>query len=207
MKKLLITSATNKELKPTKNYLSHLYLGNALIDISFLVTGVGPSKTEKSLNDKLSKNRLDLVINIGTIGALSPDLHLNEIFFPTLFCAMVNESLETIKLSERLEEYLGSLQVPWKSGRLFSSDIPVTSRQQKRKILEISSARAVDMEAFSACKVCKNFELPFLSIKVITDMAESHALASYVAQLKISLETLKEAVKLLIDNIIDNIGA
>jgi nucleoside phosphorylase len=206
MKKLLIISATNRELKPIRNYLSHLYLGNALIDISFLTTGIGPNKTEQSLSGKLNKNQFDLVINIGTVGALSPDLHLNEIFFPTLFCAKVNESLETVKLSERLEEYLWSLPAPWKSGRLFSSDVPITSRQQKMQIIEVSNARAVDMEAFSAAKVCKKFEVPFLSIKVVTDMADSHAPASYLPQLKISVETLKEAVKLLIDNIIDNIG-
>ena len=52
----------------------------------------------------------------------------------------------------------------------------------------------VDMEAYSLAKVCRNFEVPFISFKYITDGADDEADSDWETNVKNGVEIFKEEI-------------
>jgi len=52
----------------------------------------------------------------------------------------------------------------------------------------------VDMEAYSLAKVCRNFEIPFISFKYITDGADDEADSDWETNVKNGVEIFKEEI-------------
>jgi len=85
--KILIVSATEKEILPLKNKLKiktsevciMKYAGTKDFSIDFLVTGIGSTLTTYALTKKISTKKYDLVVNTGIAGSFSTDLNIGDV--------------------------------------------------------------------------------------------------------------------------------
>ncbi len=74
--KILIVSATEKEISPTLNKIKSFNRDDLLVDV--LVTGIGAVFTTYLLTRKLSEKEYDLIINAGIAGSFNPDLNIGD---------------------------------------------------------------------------------------------------------------------------------
>ena len=85
--KILIVSATEKEILPLKNRLKFKtstacvikYSGIKDFSVDFLVTGIGSTLTSYALTKKLSVKKYDFIINAGIAGSFSDNLTIGEV--------------------------------------------------------------------------------------------------------------------------------
>ena len=74
--KILVVSATKKEIIPTLNKVDSLNSKDLVIDI--LITGIGSVFTSYLLTRKLVEKEYDLVINVGIAGSFNKDISIGE---------------------------------------------------------------------------------------------------------------------------------
>ncbi|MCK4447653.1 MAG: hypothetical protein KAW56_11310 [Candidatus Marinimicrobia bacterium] len=196
---ILITAALSKELEPVRSYLISNFPMEKSVWFSFLKTGVGMKKAYSRLNEFIKTNSCDIIINVGTAGALNSALNLKEILLPTSFHAFQKETLKTIELSGSISALIPKLPSSWKRGSLYTSNTPVISSYQKNNISKTSDAVAVDMEAYALAEICYKNSIPFISLKVITDIADNTAITTFIGNLNHSIIVLKKSVKQLIE--------
>ena len=201
---ILFTAALFRELKPIRNYLLSTFSIEKSSCFSFLKTGVGVKNAHSLLNEFLKTNSCDIIINVGTAGALHSDLNLKEILLTTQFHAIKKEILRTIELSDSISALFPILPSSWKKGAIYSSGTQITLSSQKNSISKISDAVAVDMEAYSLAEICHKNSIPFISLKVITDTADNIAIKTFTDNLNQSIIVLKKSVKQLIECIFNN---
>lgn len=183
MKTILITYAVKEEfieIDATDNKLMHIQ------------TGVGKTKSAFYLTKKILEEKPDFVLNIGTAGTIAH--HIGDIFVATHF---IDRDYETIQLPGIKYEISGkeliashSLLNEWisaysKSGVCSTGDTFVT---------EVSSLSGdfVDMEAFAQAYVCKELDIPFLSIKYITDIIGENSVEHWENKLADARKALSE---------------
>jgi len=74
--KILVVSATEKEIFPTLNKIKSFNQDD--LEVEILVTGIGAVFTTYLLTRKLSEREYDLVINAGIAGSFNPDLNIGD---------------------------------------------------------------------------------------------------------------------------------
>ncbi len=196
---ILFTAALSKELEPVRSYLISNFSVEKGSWFSFLKTGVGMKKAHSRLNEFLKTNSCDIIINVGTAGTINSALNLKEILLPTQFHAFQKETLRIIELSDSISALIHELPLSWKRGSLYTSNTPVSSSNQKNNISKMSDAVAVDMEAYALAEICHKYSIPFISLKVITDIADNTAITTFPDNLNQSIIVLKKSVKQLIE--------
>jgi len=176
--KILICAALKSELIPVKEHLNQEKIPES-IEVEFLKTGMGISNIKTKLADLLEKNKYDYVINSGTAGSLKEDLHVGEIFIPTKIEYFDNQKKLNTYLTHNIET-----NTNWKTGILVTSDKDITTTTDREKLKAKTKAEAVDMEAFEAAKLCKSNDISFISVKVISDYADSFNKSNYKKTMK-----------------------
>ena len=147
-------------------------------DWKVLYTGVGKVNATYELTRYLSENKLPkLVINYGTAG--SKDLPIGELVDCTKF---VQRDMSIKQLG------FMDLQTPFESPN--SMVVESTSEFnpiEKRQVCgtgdtfvesvknQNSYIKVFDMEAYALGKVCRHYDVPFISFKYITDNADKKA--------------------------------
>lgn len=160
-KTIVVTYAVKEEFIP-------IHVNNC--DIAHICTGVGKAKSAYYLTKYLCQNRPDFVLNVGSAGTL--EHKIGDIFLATHF---VDRDYEAIKLPgiefeidlSHLLNHTTSLK-QWvalyeKTGTCNTGDTFVTQASSL-------TGDVIDMEAFAQAFVCKQFDIPFLSVKYITDI-------------------------------------
>lgn len=195
--KILILTALTRELVPIQNHLLSVYNKCPAISLNFKKIPVGGSFDSRAIKAGLS---LDICINTGTAGAISKDLQPLEVFFPSLFFYDNRRaiSFQNAKLLVRL------MPEEWKTGTLFTSKEPVLSSKRKNEIANNYQAHAVDMEAYTIAEACAVESIPFLSLKVISDKADSNTVTIFKQNLNKAVEILSRQLVVLIDILADN---
>ena len=161
MKKTIITYAVKEE---------YINLHPTGIEIMSLRTSVGKTKSACLLTKAICQEKPDFVLNIGTAGTLKHNI--SEIFIPHSF---IDRDYEKIKLpgldyaidGTALLHGLPTLQ-EWvldynKKGICSTGDTFVMNT-------DFNCGDIVDMEAYAQAYVCREFDIPFLSVKYITDI-------------------------------------
>lgn len=152
-------------------------------DVHYIRTGVGKTRSAALLTREICQQRPDLVLNIGTAGTF--EHHVGDIFVVNRF---VDRDYEATKLPGLEYEIDGRLLladndrlVSWvqcadKQGVCSTGDTFVT---------ELSSfgADVVDMEAYAQAFVCREFGVPFLSVKYITDIIGQNSVEHWAEKL------------------------
>ena len=196
--RILIVTALKYELQPIKQYLHNQFMSDDFTKISYLVTGIGKENAIKKLSEHLKTNFYEIVINAGSAGSLNTNYIVGDVFFPERYIAKIDGKIKYIQC-----EYINKSFIPkkWKKGDLFTSDQSIMTNEQKEKLKKISNSEAVDMETFFLAGCCKNMGIPFISIKIISDLAENLTIAKFKNQLKVVINLLLEPIKILINNL------
>lgn len=134
-----------------------------------LITGIGKTKSAFALTREIILNKPSLVLNIGTAGSVQHNV--GEIFIAKEFIDRDYESIklpniayqiDAFSLLQTLPNVLKSVQEYSNLGVCSTGDTFITQ-------VANFTADIVDMEAFSQAYVCAKMEIPFLSVKYITD--------------------------------------
>lgn len=160
MKKILFACALEKEMKDLKRFYDE-HKDNLPYEIEFLLMGYGRSNAVKTLVKILTRNKYDLLINVGTCGIKTK----NE---------QNNYSVGT--LVEPSEIYDGDFCLEGEV-RKFSlienksrNNIPlVTVSSFGRYDSYMNTSYIEDMEGYEIANICLSLNQPFKIIKVISN--------------------------------------
>ncbi|MGE5394496.1 MAG: nucleosidase [Candidatus Saccharibacteria bacterium] len=160
-KTILVTYAVKEEFFPVKA---------DGFDIQYLYTGVGKTKSACKLTKVICAGKPDFVLNVGTAGTQKHKV--GDIFVSTAF---IDRDYEAMNLPGLAWEINGM--------ELLQKELPLrdwVKQYPKTGICStgdsfITEATAItgdviDMEAYAQAFVCREFMIPFLSVKYITDI-------------------------------------
>ncbi len=195
--KILFTAALKLELNPVKNFLFNNFSQDLINNFDFHIIGIGIKNTIKNITTYLDNKNYDFVFNIGSAGGLNPDFNIGDILYPVKFINKERNITNNIKL-EIDEKYNVT------PGILFTSKVPILDKIHKETIIEKYKADAVDMESFYIADLCKNHNIPFVSLKVISDLAESKSIVKFRQQLEMVIDNLYKPVYKTIKQLVVN---
>lgn len=167
MKKVLITYAVKDEFYPVE-------LKGC--KIKYVHTGIGKARSAMKLTEAICAERPDFVLNMGTAGTL--DHAVGDIFVCRSF---VDRDYQAVKLpgvefeidfarvlaKENIaEDWVSS---NGSTGVCNTGDSFVTQAEH-------IDGDVVEMEAFAQAIVCKEFGIPFIAVKYITDIIGENSL-------------------------------
>ncbi len=151
-------------------------------EIVALYCGVGKVNAAIATQSLAISYQADIIINAGTAGGISSEVELFDTVVSTeTACHDMDENIYMayhpycksiyFKADERLVEL--SRQIPgnihW--GRMVTGDVFVAD-EGRQAIIEKFNPLSVDMESGSVAQVCYVNNIPFLSIRSITDTAD-----------------------------------
>ena len=134
-------------------------------DVSILITGIGRRNTERAVNEFLSggasvsanRPKPDLVLTCGFAGGLDPELKTGDVIFEL---GTLNPELGT-----RLRA-AGAKPV-----KFFCADRIATTVAEKKKLRDETGADAVEMESAVIHEICRQHDIPCVTVRVISDTA------------------------------------
>ena len=137
-----------------------------------VITGVGKSLSAASLMKAVFKHQPIAVLNVGTAGTLKHQVE--DIIVARRF---VDRDLMELPLQGIVSTLHNTFPLPQVLDSLYAEDI---QRQQYQvntgdKFLSDLSD-VVDMEAFAQAVVCEQMQIPFISVKYITDVISQNSL-------------------------------
>lgn len=182
MKKILVTYAVQEEFVPVS-------IKNA--EITFVCTGIGKTKSAMKLTEAICNNRPDLVLNMGTAGSIHHKV--GDIFICNNF---IDRDFQRVKLpgivfeigfdADLEDEFICNfISQQKKVGTCNTGDSFVTE-------IESLDGDVVDMEAFAQAVVCKEFNLPLISVKYITDIIGQNSVQHWEDKLADARKSFEE---------------
>jgi adenosylhomocysteine nucleosidase len=135
-------------------------------------TGTGLEATEAATRDLLSFHEIPLIFAAGFAASLSPDIKKGDIILPELVC---NEHEQTIDVPITMDRAAIDANSRWHIGQIISLDRPVRTAAERAKIAASSPAIACDMETFAIARVCGEFGIPCIPVRVIADAFDDEA--------------------------------
>lgn len=157
-----------------------------VVEISFpkhdtysIITGIGKTLATMHLTEAIIEYKPDYVINIGTAGTLRHQV--GDIFVCQEFIDrdLRNTQIPGIKYHIKdkypLPPFL-CFNKKLKFGIVNTGDNFVTKEEN-------IVGDVVDMEAFSEATVCRKFNIPFVSVKYVTDVIGKNSIAEWEAKL------------------------
>lgn len=153
--KLIVLTALHSELNPQ----------NMPEDVQIFYTGIGKINATMATLDAIHQARPTLIVNFGTVGAVSPDVSGLLEISRVVQRDMMTEPLSPrgrVPFCDRPHEYF-SMRGAYACG---TGDSFVTS---KDLWLEKQGIDVVDMELFAIAAVAHANGLPWLSYKYVTD--------------------------------------
>ena len=145
--------------------------------VHLLRTGIGAENAQRVLNRYLDQFQPEKIINIGTAGALNLGLQSGQIFSIT---GIINAAdVDKIKIMQ-LQELKNT-----KSAILLTIDNPVLDEVCRNDLYNKFKADLVDMEGYYFAKIAAQQNIPFYSVKIITDFADRSAETDFLNNYKI----------------------
>lgn len=156
MLKVLITHAVNDELIDAK-------LDNC--EVRYVRTGIGKVKSTMRLMDALVDYLPDLVINVGTAGTVSHQV--GDVFVCSRFVDRDLEKVGCLNLQSEIDSSM-LLRKRGYCSKWFYNGICNTGDSFLTETAN-SNGDVFDMEAFAQAQVCEAKNIPFVSVKYVTD--------------------------------------
>ena len=173
--KLLITHAIEDE---------SFFLVFAGHHIRTLITGCGKANSAGKLMEAICVERPDAVINIGTSGTRTHNV--GDILVCRKFVDRDFENLTLPGLEHFVDFSDESLACNWASviGGKESTDVFTVNTGDNFVTTDNHfTGDAIDMEAFAQAFICKEKQIPFLSVKYITDIVGGNSLKQWEEKL------------------------
>lgn len=179
---------------PVRSHLAAVFDRDRDIRLHFRQIGRGAQRFDNIRNTVTG----DIVINVGTAGAIAENLEPFQIVFaPHLINSRMEQLFQT-ELFHNYEDLLPWVPDGWVRVGLFTAPEPVLSVREKERIRAECGAAAVDMEAFTIARYCRDKKISFLSLKVISDTADSETLLKFKQNLERAVEILGEQLVILV---------
>jgi len=199
-----------EEMLPLTKYLSYekILSWGDIIDhgnFVFALSWIGKVSAAMTLTKVLEQYQIDVIINTGLAGSLSPHLEFGDV-------VVVEHTVEHDGLIEwddeaqtRLYPLFDLITVEHpelKHGVLVTGDQFVASGST-REILQAKGGQLVDMEWAALAKVAHHYDIPLLSIKVISDNADEEAGENFTQNLHAGERVVKH-LPYILDFIVNN---
>lgn len=124
-------------------------------DLSTLITGIGRKNAEKSLREFLEQNATHRILTCGFAGGLNPALKTGAVVFST----------DDATLGRKLATAGGQ------AVSFFCATRIATTAAEKAELRRTTGADAVEMESEAIQAVCREFQIPCATVRVISDAA------------------------------------
>jgi len=185
------------------------------IPIILIKSGVGHLNAEKAITHIAKNYPISLLINLGIAGSLKPGVNIGDVIIGEriLLEQDNNSHSENIcedipnRMKEILKGFISKRNTAYNYGAILTVKKPVLSSKRKKELYNTYGAECVDMEAGVIAKICALFEIPFLSIKVISDHADflSHPLliAKKIVALMKNMRLALSKLRPLLEEILD----
>ena len=205
--KILIVSATEKEILPVKKNLK-INVSNACmmkytvvkdLAVDYLITGVGCTFTTYTLSQKLQAEKYDLVINAGIAGSFNPDLKIGDVVWVEQdeFAGLgIEEGKNFYTLFDK--NFLNPNEFPFNNGKLenpnqfkqnvfqslqkvkaITSDITHGNKESIEKIKQKFAADIETMEGAAFFYVCLKEGVQFMAIRSISNYVQERNTQSW----------------------------
>ena len=226
--KILIVSATEKEILPLKNKLKikssvvcvMKYSVIKDFNVDFLITGIGSTLTTYALTKKLSDKKYDFVINAGIAGSFTSELLIGDVInvqtdeFADLG---IEDKNDFFTLFEK--GFIEKNQIPFTESKLINptnlnvnlkqvSGITVNTTHGNKNSIELFknkfNAAIETMEGAAFFYVCLNENVNFLQIRAISNYVEERNNANW--DIPLAIQNLNEKLFDIIDVIKKNNG-
>jgi len=209
---LLIAVATENEIKPLEQFLA------AVHQVEVLVTGIGPVTTAASLSNYLTLHgsRIDGVLNIGVAGAYirsgleKLDICMAREEFLGDFGICMQDGIQDFDhgllkagtpllfdndLVQRFENILKDQNIEFKIVNFVTVNCSSGTTVRGEYLREKFSAGCENMEGAAVAMVCKNFNIPCVELRCISNMvkdrdAESWQLAEAIEKICMAAEVV-----------------
>jgi adenosylhomocysteine nucleosidase len=146
-----------------------------------VANGPGPKLAGEAVEIAKGRERLTGLVSTGFCGALDPALKLSDIFVATEI--LTHDTPNDTKLSrdregapiQTLASARGSVtgNRPYQIGESISIDRVAVTASEKSQLRKTGAA-AIEMEAAAVAAKAKEYNLPFYSIRVVTDTADEN---------------------------------
>lgn len=140
-----------------------------------VIGGAGRENAANAARTLLEHHEIGALISLGYAGALSPELSRGDIVLSAYSVTGANPDIAPweLELEQSLRRFAGPAQsYRVNVGPFFTAGQVVARRDDKRTIFEETGAAIVDMESASLFNVAREDNIPFLSIRAITDTSE-----------------------------------
>ena len=143
------------------------------LSIYILMTGIGFTFM-KNIDEFLGVIKPDLIIDSGSCGSL------NDSFLPGMIVMavdVVKSGKEIIKSSEDVGFFRQYGQYYF--GRMLEVSRPVTDPESRKDVQRMTEADICSMEAYSVAAMAEKSRITWVSLRIVTDMADRNTKESF----------------------------
>lgn len=194
---IIITVAMRKEAEALCHYVSHRTMATELAPFTawhgtvgdqpvvVLETGIGKTNAASALTWALSRIPNPIaVLNIGVSGGLAPDSQIgdyyvaNQLVYHDVWCGEGNQKGQVQGLPPFFSSHDALLaqilelnpHYPVKQGTFCCGDTFIPASEELQKVIEMfPNCCAVDMESTALAHVCFLLQVPFVSLRIVSD--------------------------------------
>jgi len=170
-------------------------------NVRLVQTGIGLESAKRSLGLTLKnmsdQERPNLILNFGTGGAIHPSRRVGELIVgeKTISDESDGQSLDLDPdWTDRVKTYLEEISFHYISGLIYSTDNAVADTNLRREVYKQTGVEVVDMECYALADVAKTHGLPLISVKYITDNADSFVMKDFLAHVEEAASDLSEVM-------------
>ncbi|CAC6529338.1 5'-methylthioadenosine nucleosidase [Staphylococcus aureus] len=225
-----IIGAMEEEVTILKNKLTQLseisvahvkFYTGILKDREVVITQSGIGKVNAAISTTLLINKFkpDAIINTGSAGALDESLNVGDVLISddvkyhdadaTAFgyeygqIPQMPVAFQSSKpLIEKVSQVVQQQQLTAKVGLIVSGDSFIGSVEQRQKIKKaFPNAMAVEMEATAIAQTCYQFNVPFVVVRAVSDLANGEAEMSFEAFLEKAAVSSSQTVEALVSQL------
>ncbi len=199
-------------LEKTNDSIRAVYTGNFNEKkLVVFLSGIGKVNSAATTQHLIDKYKPDLIINSGCAGSLISKVRIMDVvlgsyvtyhdFSPERIMEFSVPDNGRVKASSKLiniaEDALKKLEIyNYYIAPIASGDCFVTNSNMRDEIYTRTSAYAVDMESASIGHICRLNNIPFLSVRTISDFSDGEEDFEVIAAYK-SSQLVKEMISLL----------
>lgn len=225
-----IIGAMEEEVTILKNKLTQLseisvahvkFYTGILKDREVVITQSGIGKVNAAISTTLLINKFkpDVIINTGSAGSLDESLNVGDVLISddvkyhdadaTAFgyeygqIPQMPVAFQSSKpLIEKVSQVVQQQQLTAKVGLIVSGDSFIGSVEQRQKIKKaFPNAMAVEMEATAIAQTCYQFNVPFVVVRAVSDLANGEAEMSFEAFLEKAAVSSSQTVEALVSQL------
>lgn len=166
-------------------------------DSLFCTTGIGKVQAALSIEKALLETKPDLVINLGSAGALHHEI--GDILLCSRFIDRDMKKVAIPGVCDELDFTTALTSTGWFVGQPLGHTVSTGDSFVTSEVDVDLSVDVVDMEAFAIAAACHRHGIPFLSVKFVTDIVGKNSVEAWAEKLahaKLGLEAFMNALRI-----------